>query len=152
MSLFDAVSKVKSQAASMTPWMAFATSLFYIISADGKFEDVEVAYLVTALGGESKDDEIQISAERRKTLEDALKYGRSNTVESFLVEAAGTLNRDQKLCVLLNMIDCALSSGEIGQEEIAVIMRFKSAFSIPEAELKPMIDILALKNKKEVLG
>ena len=100
----------------MTPHLAFATSLLYMMSADGEMDNEEVGHLLSVLGGQ--DDgrgTIGVGAQNQALLDSALKYRRKNSVETFLQEAAPLLSDAQKMCMLVNLIDSSLSDGNLAQ-------------------------------------
>jgi hypothetical protein len=150
MGLFDKFRGEKPVA--MTPWLAFAISLVYCIGADGEVDDEEIGFLVTALGGEDKDGRIGVASSKRELLDQAIKYTNKVRPEQFLREAAPVLSREQKLCILANMVDSSLSGGEAEAGEQELIGRFQEGFDIADHELRPIVDVLITKNDRSVLG
>lgn len=137
----------------MTPWLAFTTSLVFCIGSDGEVDEEEIGYLITALGGEEVDDEtVGIRSDNRAVLDAAVEYYRHHSVEEFLETAAPLLSTDQKVCILLNMADSALSDGEAESEEQELILRFQAAFGISDDLLSPFLQALIIKNDKTIFG
>ncbi|MCK5716094.1 MAG: TerB family tellurite resistance protein, partial [Thiomargarita sp.] len=97
MGLFD---MFKGDNEEMNPQFAFATSLIYMISADGVIENEEVGQLLAVLGGEETEGGIGVGANNRKLLERAVKYQQKTAVETFLSEATPILTDAQKMCIL----------------------------------------------------
>lgn len=134
----------------MTPHLAFATSLLYMIAADGEFDNEEVGQLLAVLGGEKSGGAIGVGANNRALLDSAQRYIRSHTVEQFLQEAAPLLSDAQKMCILTNLVDSSLSDGQAEPEEQAMFAKFLQAFGVSEARFRPFFEVLALKNDRGV--
>ena len=138
MGLFD-VFKGDS-APAMTPKLAFAASLVYMMSADGQIEEQEIGQLVSAIGGD------------RATLDNAVKFVRKNKVEAFLDQAAAVLSEPQKLCTLTNLCDSLLADGNAAPAEQALFGKFMTAFGVSEERFRPYFDVIAMKNDRSVFG
>lgn len=135
----------------MTPWFAFVVSLVYCISSDGEVDEEEIGYLFTALGGEEIDETtVGIARGNRAVLDEAVDYAQDHDVEAFLAQATPLLSVEQRLCILLNMTDSALSDGEAEAEEQDLILRFQAAFAVSDALLGPFVQALIIKNDKSV--
>ncbi len=149
MGLFD---MFKSDAGDkMTPHLAFATSLIYIMSADGEMDAEEVGHLLSVLGG--KDDgngSIGVGAQNQALLDSAVKYRRKNSIDTFLAEAAPLLSDAQKMCILTNLIDSSLADGQPEREEQEMIGKFLQAFGISEDRFRPFFEVIMLKNDRSV--
>jgi uncharacterized tellurite resistance protein B-like protein len=70
----------------------------------------------------------------------------------FLNEAPLILNEDQKLCILLNMLDSALADGDFPPEEEALFNQFLQAFHISKEQIKPYLQGIAIKNRLSVFN
>ncbi len=137
--------------AQMTPHLAFATSLLYMMSADGEMDHEEVGHLLSVLGG--SDDgrgNIGVGANNQALLDNALKYRRKNTVETFLTEATPLLSDAQKMCILVNLIDSSLADGQPEPEEQMLFGKFLQAFGVSEERFRPFFEVIALKNDRSV--
>jgi uncharacterized tellurite resistance protein B-like protein len=133
----------KSQSATfdLTPRNCLAVSLIYCMGADGEIDPEEVGHLTSVLGRNAT----------RGDLEACLRYVRSTLPEQFMEAAAPRLRTDQKLCILLNMIDSAMSDGEAEQGEQDLVMNFARGFGVAEADLEPHFRTLVAKNDRSVL-
>lgn len=138
MGLFDVFKGDSAQA--MTPKLAFAASLIYMMSSDGQIEEQEIGQLVSAIGGD------------RPTLDNALKYVRKNRVEAFLPQAAPILSEPQKLCILSNLCDSLLADGSAAPAEQMLFNQFMSAFGVSEERFRPCFEVIAMKNDRSVFG
>jgi len=147
MGLFD---MFKGDNEEMNPHFAFATSLIYMIGADGKVENEEVGQLLAVLGGEESGGTIGVGANNRQLLDRAFKYQQKNSVDKFLSEATPLLTDAQKMCILTNIIDSSLADGEAAPEEQALFSQFLQAFEISEERFKPFFEVIVLKNDRSV--
>ena len=145
MGLFD---MFKGDTEEMTPHFAFATSLIYMIGADGKVEHEEVGQLLAVLGGSESGGAIGVGANNRQLLDRAFKYYQKNSVDKFLSEATPLLTDAQKMCILTNIIDSSLADGDAAPE--ALFNKFLQAFDISEERFKPFFEVIVLKNDRSV--
>lgn len=148
MGLFDMFKGDKGE--QMTAHLAFATSLIYMISADGEVDSEEVGQLLAVLGGEDNKGVIGVGANNRDLLARAQKYARGNTIDKFLAEAAPILSDAQKMCILTNLVDSSLSDGQAEPEEQVLFGKFLQAFGIPEERFRPFFEVIVLKNDRAV--
>ena len=140
MGLFD---RFKGSAPfELNPRRALVVSLIYCMGSDGEIDPEEVGHLVSVLGRNAT----------REELDRCFKYTRSTPAERFLEEATPNLNEQQRLCILLNMIDSAMADGEAEQGERDLIARFQQAFGFDDAKLGPYFQALVAKNDRSVLG
>lgn len=134
----------------MTPHLAFATSLLYMIAADGEFDNEEIGQLLAVLGGEKSGGSIGVGANNRALLDSAQRYMSKNSIDQFLAEAAPLLSDAQKMCILTNLVDSSLSDGQAEPEEQAMFAKFLQAFEISEERFQPFFEVLALKHDRSV--
>ncbi|MYZ53476.1 TerB family tellurite resistance protein [Malikia spinosa] len=135
----------------MSPHLAFATALLYMMSADGEMDNEEIGHLLSVLGGH--DDgrgTIGVGAQSQALLDSALKYRRKNSIETFLQEATPLLTDAQKMCILVNLIDSSLVDGQPEPEEQVLFGKFLSAFGISEERFRPFFEVIVLKNDRQV--
>ena len=147
MGLFD---MFKGDSEEMTPHLAFATSLIYMIGADGKIENEEVGQLLAVLGGSESGGTIGVGANNQQLLDRAHRYYTKTPIDQFLAEAAPLLTDAQRMCVLTNILDSSLSDGDAAPEEQVLFNKFLQAFDISEDRFRPFFDVIALKNDRGV--
>lgn len=119
---------------TLTPAMAFVVSLTYMAGADGVYLAEEEGSLAAflpknGLGGIRYDDLLMCADEYLKTA----------SLEQFLTEASAVLTDEQKLCILVNMIDSALADGVAAPEEQALFKQFLQAFGIADEYVRPYL-------------
>ena len=83
----------------LTPYLALACGLLYMMASDGELEAQESSQLQAVLGG----DEAVLSY--------ALRYVQSVPVEQFFATASELLSVKDKWCILANVCDALLSDG-----------------------------------------
>lgn len=133
----------------MTPHLALACSLIYMIAADGVVEPEEVGQLLSVIGsGDSKG--LGGATNSKALLETALKYTRSKGPDQFLSEAAPKLTDAQRMCILVNLCDSLLSDGDADPAEQALFLKFLNAFGVAEDRFRPYMEVLSLKNDRSV--
>lgn len=133
----------KSQATAfeLTPRNCLTVGLLYCMASDGEMDEEEVGHLLSVMGPNATRDQLNA----------ALRYCRATPAEQFFAEAGRRLRPDQKLCVVLNMIDSAMSDGEAEPQEQQLVMNVIRAFGIAEADLEPHFRTLSAKNDRAVL-
>ena len=137
MGLFD---MFKGDAAPpLTPKLAFASALLYMMSADGEIEQEEIGQLIGVIGGD------------RALLDDAVKYTRKVPLDQYLAQAPGQMNEAQKLCVLINLCDSLLADGSAAPQEQALFGRFLHSFGLTEEQFTPHFQVISIKNDRSVL-
>ena len=136
MNIFRSSKKVTPE---LTPKIALASALLFMVAADGKITPEEVAQMVISL---NNDEQL---------FDDALAYGRSTKFRDFLSSTANLLNHEQKICILLNLCDSLMSDGEVAPEEESLFSLFLNAWEISETEVRPYMEMIAKKNDHSVL-
>jgi uncharacterized tellurite resistance protein B-like protein len=121
----------------LTPAIALATSMIYMMSVDGDVSDEEMNYLAVKLYAIGDAEEL-ISLSQ--------KYSKKQDLEAFQKEANEKLNEDQKFTVLANLIDILLADGSAEEEEQELFFSFTEAFGVSEDDIQVYIDVLSVKN------
>ena len=137
MGLFDVF---KSEPPKLSPRLALAVGLLYMMASDGEIEAEEIGQLQSVVGGD------------QDLINSAVKYLRSVKYEQFLTDAAALLNDHQKLCLLINMADSLLSDGRAEQSEQQAFGKALSQFGMTEEGFKSYFEALAIKNNRAVFN
>jgi uncharacterized tellurite resistance protein B-like protein len=132
---------------NLTPPVAFVVAMTHMAGADNVYKQEEEGSLAallpqTGLGGMSYE---MLAREVEFYLSQA-------SLGQFLNEAPLILNEDQKLCILLNMLDSALADGDFPPEEEALFNQFLQAFHISKEQIKPYLQSIAIKNRLSVFN
>ncbi|NCW93044.1 MAG: TerB family tellurite resistance protein, partial [Actinobacteria bacterium] len=131
---------VKGGGFQITPFMALAVSLIYMLTADGEIDDHESSQLQAVVGGHNELLDISIA------------YAEENSVEQFLKETSGLLNQEDHWCILANLCDCLLSDGVADDHELTLFRQISEAFGVSEMSFKTHFINLSFKNNKSLLG
>lgn len=121
---------------SMTPHLALAVSVLYMMSADGSIDKHEIGRLetlVVAFGGLQRI---------------AVGYVKKTNRERFFQEAAHTLNAEQKFLIALNVYDTMTSDGVVAVAEDKIFQAMLDAFGMTSDEFAPHAHVLEAKNLK----
>ncbi len=137
MGLFDVF---KSEPLKLSPRLALAVGLLYMMASDGEIESEEIGQLQSVVGGD------------QELINTAVKYLRSVKYEQFLADAAVLLNERQKLCLLINMADSLLSDGRAEQSEQQAFGKALSQFGMTEDGFKGYFETLAIKNNRAIFN
>ena len=133
MGLFDKF----SSNVELTPAIALASSMIYMMASDGELADQEMNYLFVTL---------QSFGDPQELVDSASKYAKKNDLETFQKEANEILSDDQKMTLLANLIDLLLADGSAEEEEQELFFTFADAFGVSEEDIPPYIDIISVKN------
>ena len=133
MGLFDKF----SSNVELTPAIALASSMIYMMASDGELADQEMNYLFVTL---------QSFGDPQELVDSASKYAKKNDLETFQKEANEILSDDQKMTLLANLIDLLLADGSAEEEEQELFFTFADAFGVSEEDISPYIDIISVKN------
>lgn len=124
----------------LTPYLALACGLLYMMASDGELEAQESSQLQAVLGGD------------KAVLSYALRYVQSVPVEQFFATASEMLSVKDKWCILTNVCDALLADGHADRAELALFAQMTKAFGVHESQFESYFKILELKNDKSVLG
>ena len=120
----------------LSPHLAMAVSIVYMMSADGSIGQEEIGQLETMVG---EFDGLQ---------EFALQFVRKIKRGDFLNHAKHALDKPQRLCVLLNVCDSMMADEDIGMLEDKLFVSMLDAFAVKESAFKKYYEVLELKNIK----
>jgi uncharacterized tellurite resistance protein B-like protein len=124
----------------LTPYLALACALLYMVASDGELDAAESSHLQSVLGG---DEEV---------LRYGVHYVQTLSFDGFLIDAPELLSMKDKWCILANVCDALLSDGKAEPDELAQFARLRQAFGVQDKQFEPFFKILALKNDKSILG
>ena len=120
----------------ITPHLAMAASLIYMMSADGDIAQEEIGQLQVVIG------------EFENLQGFAMQYVRNVKMNQFCNEASSALNADQKLLILTNVCDCMMSDGKVAEIEKRLFDILLAAFDVSEKQFSPYYAPLEIKNFK----
>jgi uncharacterized tellurite resistance protein B-like protein len=132
MGLFDKLTGSKN--VQLTPKSALVLSAITVIAADGVIDEAEINDLAKIVRGD------------RKSIDTALQVLKANPFPGVIDLVAGVLDEKQKLATLAILCDIAMADGILADEEKKVLQMYMEKFGISEATLKPVIEVIAIKN------
>lgn len=122
----------------LSPMEGLAAALFYMSKTDNKMDAVEGDYIKRICGGD------------KKLFKNALEYYRKNNFK-YLMRDLGYIDEDQKLCILANLIEIAMTDGVLHRTERDIIHKFVREMNIAESDYKKLFDVLLVKNQVSIL-
>ena len=127
---------LKGAPPTMTPHLALAASLLYMMTSDGSIGTEEIGQLEAVLGEFEGLQQI------------ALTYVRAVKRSEFLKVAAPLLSEKQKLYILTNVCDSMLADGNVAALEDKLFVSILKAFGFSEKTFQPYYQVIEAKNIK----
>lgn len=136
MGLFD---KLLGKDAKLTPKSAYVLAAMTLIAADGSIDEEEILYLRRLAKGDGD------------SVKNAQKVWQANpNLKDLLPLIAAALDDKQREVVMANLIDLAMADGLLAGAEKELLSLYLQAFNINEEKIKPIIDVIAIKNNSSV--
>ncbi|NQW66014.1 MAG: TerB family tellurite resistance protein [Burkholderiales bacterium] len=120
----------------ITPHLAMAASLIYMMSADGDIAEEEIGQLQVVIG---EFENLQAVA---------MNYVRSVKMNQFCIDANKSISADQKLLILANVCDSMMSDGVVADIEKRLFENMLKAFDVTEKQFSSYYAPLEIKNFK----
>ena len=120
----------------ITPHLAIAVSLLYMMSADGDIAEEEIGQLQVVIG---EFENLQAVA---------MTYVRTVKMNQFCIDANKVLNADQKLLILANVCDSMMSDGLVADIEKRLFENMLDAFGVTDKQFSSYYAPLEIKNFK----
>ncbi|NTV66020.1 MAG: TerB family tellurite resistance protein [Oscillochloris sp.] len=134
----------------MTPHLAFAIALMYMMASDGEMDNEEIGALLAVLGGEEQNGVIGVGANNRELLRKAQDYVRRNSIDAFVSEATPLLTDAQRICILINLVDMSFADGTPEREEQEFFAKVQRGFGISDERFRPFFEVIMIKNDRTV--
>lgn len=132
MGLFDKLAGTR--VVELNPKSALVLTVLTVIAADGVIDEAELLDLMKIVRGD------------KKSIDDATKVLKANSLEGSMDLVTACLNEKQKIATLAILIDVAMADGVLAEAEQQLIQVYINKFGIPEDLLKPIFDTIAIKN------
>ena len=120
----------------LTPHLILASSILFMMSADGAVSEEEIGQLSAVI---NPYEGLQASA---------MAYVDKTPMGAFIAAAQKSLNSDQKKYILLNVCDSMLADGVAEPREVKIFNELLEAFGISEHAFKPLYSVIHIKNVK----
>lgn len=124
---------------ALTPATTFVVALGHLAGARSVYADAAATRLAAFLPGHGLDYDHDL-------LTRAERHLREVTLEQFLGEARTLLNREQKLCLALNLLDTVLAQGVVRPGDHACFTQMLEGPGLTAEQLEPYRQALAIKN------
>jgi len=132
MGLFDKLAGTRN--IELNPKSALVLTVLTVIAADGVIDEAEMFDLAKIVRGD------------KKSIDDAVRVLKANSLEGSIDLVTKCLNEKQKLATLAIVIDIAMADGVLAENEQKLIQMYINRFGISEDILKPIFDTVAIKN------
>ncbi len=135
MGLFD---KLMGKDVKLTPKSAFLLSVLSVIAVDGHVDEEELLFLRRLAKGDAD------------ALDRAVKVFRNTPPKECVPLVAAVLDDKQKRTVMANLVDLAMADGFLAGAEKDLLALYLEQFKMSEAEIKDVVEVVALKNNYSV--
>lgn len=122
---------------SLTPQGGLLLAAITMTSIDGDIDDDEIA-IIRRLDGSGRTD----------AWESAVKAWKTKTVEECITLAAASMNGEQQLIAIANLIDIAMADGVLAGDEQRLLEAYVEAFDVSESDIERIVNVIAIKNNK----
>lgn len=137
MGLFDKLGGNKE--IKLTPQAGLLLSAITMVAIDGDVDDDEVA-IIRRLDGNDKTND----------WEAAVKTWKTQPLEKCIALAAGSMNGEQQLTAIANLIDIAMADGILAGSEQQLLEAYVEAFDVDTGEIEKIVTVIATKNNKSI--
>ena len=138
MGLFD---RLLNCSDSLTPQAGLLLPTITMVAADGDVDDDEMAIIRRLDGGQRTTD-----------WDSAGATSKEKTVQECISLAAASMNDDQRVVAMANLIDIAMADGTLAGAEKGLVEEYVGAFNVDISKVEEIVSVTSLKNNKEVFG
>lgn len=133
MSLFGKLGGAKE--VSLEPLGALLLAAITMTAADGDIEDDEVAIIRRLDQGEES-----------RQWNEAIKVWKDKTFDECIDIVTRSLNSEQKLSTMANLIDIAMADGSLAGKEKDLLEAYMDAFQLDPNDVEKIVDVISIKN------
>ena len=113
------------------------------------------AITMTAIDGDIDDDEIAIIQRldgngRTNDWDSAVKVWKMKPLEECITLASNSMDSEQCLVAIANLIDIAMADGILAGAEQDLLEAYVNAFGVNESDVEKIVDVIAIKNNKDI--
>jgi uncharacterized tellurite resistance protein B-like protein len=137
MGLFDKL--VGNRDISLTPQAGLLLSAMVMIAIDGDVDDDELS-IIRRLDRSDKTD----------AWDSALKAWKAKSRSECIQLSAGSMNSEQRLTTIANLIDIAMADGVLVGAEQQLLEDFVKAFEISREKIEQIVNVISIKNNKSI--
>jgi len=131
MGIFD---KLTGKPPQLTPKSALVAAAITVVAADGVIDEAEL------------NDLAKIVRNDKKAIDTAIAVMKANPFPAIIDLIAGCLDEKQKVAALAMLCDLAMADGVLAGEEKKILSMYMEKFKVSEETMKPIIEVIAIKN------
>ncbi len=128
----------------LTPMLALVLAMHYMADADTRYTEEEYGIVFALWVGMNRRSLTNVSEDDLKF--QAGQYRAVTPFATFAAEANALLTHEQKLCLLANVADVALTDGVLAIEERTMFRALMLSFGIDSEEFRPYLRGIMLKH------
>ncbi len=121
------------ESSGLTPFVAFCAALYSMMEVDG-MADAEERHQLERLVG------------RPEIVTRAIEYLRRDGVDKLLEELPKVLDKEQRLCLMANLVELAMIDGYLRGAEQVLLQRFLKVLQLSTENYDAIYEILTIKN------
>jgi uncharacterized tellurite resistance protein B-like protein len=138
MGIFDKLRGSKT--IQLTPKTALIAAVISVIASDGVLDEAELGDLAKIARGD------------KKAVDDAVQVLQGSSIQETTDLVAKCLNEKQRMAAMAILLDIAMADGILAGNEQKILQQYMEKFGISESAIRPLIDIIALKNDFSVFS
>lgn len=139
MGLFDKLGGHKDIA--LSPQAGLLLAAISMVAIDGDVDEDELAVIRRLDGSDSTE-----------AWESALKAYKQKSVKECVELATASMNSDQRLTAVANLIDIAMADGGLAGAEKSLLEAYVTAFGVSESAVEGIVEVIAIKNNKALFA
>jgi uncharacterized tellurite resistance protein B-like protein len=124
---------------SIPPFVTFCAALHALIQTDGEVNETELTLL-------------DLVVDDTKMLAAGLACWRQLGSEQLVAEIAHTFNAEQKLCLMINLLEIAMSDGYLRSHEKALLKQLRDGIGVDPAAFSEAYRVIMAKNNMGVFS
>ncbi len=137
MGLFDKL--LGSKESALTPQAGLLLAAIAMVSIDGDVDDNEFA-VIRRLDGSGKTEAWDL----------AVRVWKAKSIEECVELAAGSMNGEQRLGAIANLIDISMADGALGGSEKRLLEAFVEAFQVDVEAVARIVEVISIKNNRSI--
>jgi uncharacterized tellurite resistance protein B-like protein len=137
--LASPVEEDEGEPGELPPFVGFCAAMHALIQADGKADETEITLLDLIV-----DDTEMLAA--------GLEFWRRLGTERLIAEIANTFNPEQKLCLMINLLELAVSDGYLRSREKALLKQMRDGIGVEREAFSAAYRVIMTKNNLAVFS
>lgn len=135
--LFNKLSETQRPLLTPQGGLLLATMTMMAIDCDNDEDEMSV---ITRLDANS----------RKEDWDSAASICDTHSVEECIELAASSMNSEQRLVAIANLVDIAMADGALAGEEKVLLGKYVDAFDVSKSEVKKIVHVISVKNNRQL--